>query len=177
MSSPQATMNASVRPGLLKTLQYFPIAGFLVKVVMDITSNNSMTAISSIVRDSCMLLYLGCMLWVLFSQPELPKLGFFVMVLLIGLYSSSVVLNSKYIQIIDSSNKENYDPSDATFWILAELFMLYFFMSNYISNLNDPNFSTRWLVGLLLVMIPHAWIIGNNLVDLSVKPTDEAKME
>lgn len=172
-------MNASptVRPGLLKTLQYFPIAGFLVKFVIDVASNDNMKSISSIVLASCMILYLGCMLWVLFSQTELPKLGIFVVVLLIGLYSASVVLHSKYIQIIDSPNKENYEPSEATFWILAELFMLYFFMSNYISNLSDPNVSTRWLVGLLLVMMPHAWIVAHNLVDLSVKPTDEAKME
>ena len=167
--------NASIRPALLKTLQYFPITGYIVKLVIDIASSGSMTAISSIVQDSCMVLYLGCMLWVLMSPDELPKLGIFVVVLLIGLYSASIVFNAQYIQIIDNTNKDDNRPKSATFWILSEIIILYLFMSTYIMNLNQPNVSTRWLVGLLLVMMPHAWITATNFVNMSVRPTDDAK--
>lgn len=171
-----ASTNASMQPAVLKALQYFPITGYLVKIVMDIASSYSMTAVSSIIQDSCMLLYLGCMLWALMSPNvvELPKLGIFVIVSLIGVYSASIVFNAQYIQIIDNANKDDNKPTSASFWIFAQIILLYFFMSNYIATINHT-VSTRWLLVLLLVMIPHAWIIGNNLVDFKLKPTDEAK--
>lgn len=176
MSSMSST-NDAMRPALLKMLQYFPISGYLVKMVIDVASSDSMTAISSIIQDSCMVLYLGCMLWVLMSPQELPKLGIFVVVLLLGLYSASIVFNSQYIQIIDNTNKDDNRPKSATFWILSEMIILYFFMSSYIMRLNQPNTSTRWLVGLLLIMMPHAWIIVTNFVNMSVRPTDDAKYD
>ena len=168
-------MNSSVRPALLNMLQYFPVAGYIVKMVIDIASGDSITAISSIVQSSCMLLYLGCMLWALMSSDKLPKLGIFVVVLMIGLYSTSIVFNAQYIQIIDNTNKDDIKPQSVSFWILAEIIILYLFMSNYIMNLNQSNISTRWLVGLLLIMMPHAWIIATNFVNMRVRPTDEAK--
>lgn len=174
MSSVQVSTNATVRPALLKALQYFPVSGFIVKLVIDTASSDSMTAISSIIQDSCMVLYLGCMLWVLMSPAELPKLGIFVVVLLIGLYSASIVFNAQYIQIIDNSNKDDNRPKSATFWILSEIIILYLFMSNYILSLNQSNVSTRWLIGLLLIMMPHAWIIATNFVNMRVRPTDDA---
>ena len=38
---------------MLKTLLFFPIAGFLIKLIMDSATNNSMTATSSIIMNSC----------------------------------------------------------------------------------------------------------------------------
>ena len=147
---------------------------------MDIASSESMTAISSIIQDSCMVLYLGCMLWVLMSPTsagELPKMGIFVVVLMIGLYSASIVFNAMYIQIIDNTNKDDNKPKSATFWIFSQIIILYLFMSNYIINLNQSNVSTRWLIGLLFAMMPHAWIVATNFVNMRVRPTDDAKRD
>lgn len=170
-----ASTKPNIQPAVLKTLQYFPITGYIVKWVMDIASSEGMTAISSIIQDSCMVLYLGCMLWVLIYSPniegELPKLGIFVVALMIGLYSASIVFNSMYIQIIDNTNKDDNKPKSATFWVLSEMIILYIFMSNYIVNKNQP---TTWLIGLLFVMMPHAWIVATNFVNMRVRPTDDA---
>jgi hypothetical protein len=170
------TPNQTIRPAVLKTLQYFPVAGHVVKWVMDIASSDSMTAVSSIIQGSCMILYLGCMLWGLMSPnvDKLPIFGIFVVVSLIGLYSASIIFNAQYMQIIDNTNKDDNKPKSATFWVLSEIIILYLFMSNYIVNVNEPAVSTRWLVGLLLVMMPHAWIIATNFVNMRVRPTDDA---
>jgi len=93
---------------------------------------------------------------------------------LIGLYSASIIFNAQYMQIIDNTNKDDNKPKSATFWVLSEIIILYLFMSNYIVNVNEPAVSTRWLVGLLLVMMPHAWIIATNFVNMRVRPTDDA---
>lgn len=173
-----SSSSAAIRPALLKTLQYFPITGYIVKWVMDIASNDSMTAVSSIVQDSCMLLYLACMLVVLMSSStsvgDSPTFGIFVLILLFGLYSASIIFNAQYINIIDNTNEDDNKPKSATFWILSQIIILYLFMSNYINALNQTNVSTRWLLGLLFVMMPHAWIVATNFVNMRVRPTDDA---
>ena len=174
-----SSSSTTIRPALLKTLQYFPVTGYIVKWVMDIASNDSMTAVSSIIQDSCMVLYLGCMLVVLMSPTvgDTPKFGIFVLILLFGLYSASIIFNAQYIDIIDNTNKDDNRPKSASFWVLSQIIILYLFMSNYIisTSLNQPNVSTRWLIGLLLTMMPHAWIIATNFVNMRVRPTDDAR--
>jgi hypothetical protein len=169
-------MSTAIQPAVLKTLQYFPITGYVVKWVMDIASNDSMTAVSSIVQDSCMLLYLGCMLTVLMSSSVggTPVFGIFVLILLFGLYAASIIFNAQYIDIIDNTNKDDNKPKSATFWVLSQIIILYLFMSNYITSLNQTNVSTRWLIGLLFTMMPHAWIVATNFVNMRVRPTDDA---
>ena len=169
--------NSSMSPALLKTMEYFPITGYIVKWVMDVATDDSMIAVSSIIQDSCMLIYLGCMLWFLMSPTviELPKFGIFVIVLLLGVYSASMIFNAQYIQLIDNENKDDNRPKSTSFWVLSEIVILYLFMSNYISTVNQSNVSTRWLIGLLLIMMPHAWTIATNYVNATVRPTDDAK--
>jgi len=175
-----SSSSATIRPALLKTLQYFPVTGYIVKWVTDIATNDSMTAVSSIVQDSCMLLYLGCMLAVLMSSSggdnatPTPTFGIFVLILLFGLYSASIIFSAQYIDIIDNTNKDDNKPKSATFWILSQIIILYLFMSNYVTSLNQTNVSTRWLIGLLFTMMPHAWIIATNFVNMRVRPTDDA---
>jgi hypothetical protein len=177
--------SAPIRPAVLKTLQYFPVTGYIVKWVMDIASNDSMTAVSSIIQDSCMVLYLGCMLVVLMSSSvgDTPTFGIFVLILLFGLYTASIIFNALYIDIIDNTNKGDNKPKSATFWVLSQMIILYLFMSNYITSLTQlnvstrltqSNVSTRWLIGLLFTMMPHAWIIATNFVNMRVRPTDDA---
>ena len=173
-----SSSSTAIRPAVLKTLQYFPITGYSVKLVMDIASSDSMTAVSSIIQDSCMLLYLGCMLVVLLSPTvggDTPKFGIFVLILLFVLYSASIIFSAQYIDIIDTTNKEDNKPKSATFWILSQIIILYLFMSNYINSLNQSNVSTRWLIGLLFTMMPHAWIVATNFVNMRVRPTDDAR--
>ena len=172
-----SSSSATIRPALLKTLQYFPVIGYIVKWVTDIATNYSMTAVSSIVQDSCMLLYLACMLVVLMSYQgvgDSPTFGIFVLILLFVIYSASIIFNAQYINLIDNTNEDNNKPKSATFWILSQIIILYLFMSNYINALNQTNVSTRWLIGLLFTMMPHAWIVATNFVNMRVRPTDDA---
>jgi hypothetical protein len=128
------TPNQTIRPAVLKTLQYFPVAGHVVKWVMDIASSDSMTAVSSIIQGSCMILYLGCMLWGLMSPnvDKLPIFGIFVVVSLIGLYSASIIFNAQYMQIIDNTNKDDNKPKSATFWVLSEIINLYLLLITFL---------------------------------------------
>ena len=168
-----------IRTALLHTLEYFPGAGFIIKLIMDAATNDSMSAVSSIIRDSCITLYLVCILGVLISPtvPELPKFGIFVICLLLGLYLASIILNSEYIQIIDTTNVDDIKPKSASFWILSEIIILYFYMDAYVSSVISNRVSSRGWVGLSLIMvpmIPHAWIIYFNFVKMKVGPTDDA---
>jgi hypothetical protein len=161
-------MNAN-RPVLLKTLEYFPVAGFFIKWIMDLATNDSMTAASSIIRDSCVSLYLACMLWFLISPSSspAPKFGIFVVFTILMIYATSIVLNASYITLIDSNLVELKSDS---FWIFAEIMLLFKYMSGYVSNQD----ASTWLIGLLLVAMPHAWIVVTNLVNMRVRPTDDA---
>ena len=97
---------STVRASLLSTLKYFPLAGFIIKWIMDVATSDSMNAISSIIQDSCITLYLVCILGFLISPSvtKLPKLAIFDICLLLGLYLSSIILNAEYIQLIDNNN-------------------------------------------------------------------------
>ena len=166
-----------VRASLLSTLKYFPLAGFIIKWIMDAATSDSMTAVSSIIQDSCIVLYLVCILGFLISPtvPNLPKLAIFVICLLVGLYLSSIILNAEYIPLIDTNNVDDIKPSSAAFWTLSEIVILMTFMSSYVSSIaGNQTASTTWLLGLLLIMMPHAWIVYYNFVKMNVGPTDDA---
>ena len=118
----QIQSSSRIRAALLNTLEYFPGAGFIIKLIMDAATNDSMSAVSSIIQDSCITLYLVCILGFLMSPtvPELSKFGFlviFVICLLLGLYLSSIILNAEYIQIIETANIDDIKPKSAIFWI------------------------------------------------------------
>lgn len=171
--------SSSVRASLLSTLKYFPLAGFIIKWIMDVATSDSMNAISSIIQDSCITLYLVCILGFLMSPnvTELPKLAIFVICLLLGLYLSSIILNAEYIPLIDTNNVDDIKPSSATFWTLTEIVILMKFMTSYISGItiNPTTVSNTWLLGLLIIMIPHFWIVYTNFGKMNVGPTDDAK--
>jgi len=157
----------NTRTALLKTLEYFPITGFFIKWIMDVATNDSMTATSSIIRNSCISLYLACMLWVLAaSESSVPKFGIFVVFTLLLVYVSSIAMNASYITLINSGN---VDLKSESFWVFAEIVILFKFMYSYVLN----QASETWLIGLLLVMLPHAWIVVTNFMNMRVRPTDD----
>jgi hypothetical protein len=163
-------MNAN-RPALLKTLNYFPIAGFFIKMIMDGATGGSMTAASSIIRDSCIALYLACMIWFLVSSPDAPpKFGIFVVFTTLMVYTASIVMNASRITLIDSNK---IDLTSDSFWVFAEIIILFSYMSGYV--LNQASGST-WLTGLLLVASIHAIIVGLNFRYLTDGPTDDATL-
>jgi hypothetical protein len=63
------------------------------------------------------------------------------------------------------------DMMSDTFCVLSEIFILFMFMSAYI--LNQPS-SVIWLIGLSLIALMHAIIVGFNYVKVNVEPTDDA---
>jgi hypothetical protein len=57
-----------------------------------------------------------------------------------------------------------------SFWIFAEIVILFKYMHLYIG---DKSSSETWLVGLLLIMLPHAWIVVTNFINIRLRPTDD----
>jgi hypothetical protein len=167
-----------MQSSVLSTLKYFPLAGFIIKWIMDVATSDSMIAISSIIQDSCITLYLVCILGFLISpnMTNMPKFGIFVICLLLGLYLSSIILNAEYIQLIDTTNVDDIKPASASFWILSEIVILMTFMTSYVSSItNNPMaFSNTWLLGLLLIMTPHAITVYKNFEKMNMGPTDDA---
>lgn len=159
---------SNVRIALLKTLEYFPAVGFSIKFIIDAATSNSMTATSSIIQDSCIILYLAYVFWVLISQRPLSKFGIIVIASLIGVYVTSIVMNATHLTVI---NGNEIDMMSDTFWVLSEIFILYMFMSAYILNQTS---SVTWLIGLSLIALLHAIIVGFNYVKVNVEPTDDA---
>jgi|688.fasta_scaffold123282_3 hypothetical protein len=159
----------SGRLALLKILEYFPAIGFLTKFIIDAATSNSMTATSSIIQDSCIMLYLAYVCWMLISQsPSSSKFGIIVVASLIGVYATSIVMNANHMTLI---NGNEMDMMSDTFCVLSEIFILFMFMSAYI--LNQPS-SVIWLIGLSLIALMHAIIVGFNYVKVNVEPTDDA---
>lgn len=171
---------AGTRSSLLTALGFFPVAGFIIKLLMNgITTN--LYAVSSIIQDSCMVLYLVCIIALLLSpsltssvstaalQPaSSPKWGIAVISLLTGVYVVSIILNSLYLDII---NRNQVEMTSASFWIFAEIFILFKYLSVYTSG-GD---ASAWLIFICIIIMPHAIIIGNNFVRMKTQPTDDAK--
>ena len=166
-------MAIGARSSLLTALGFFPVAGYIIKLLMNgITTN--LYAVSSIIQDSCMVLYLVCIIALLLS-PSLtstpapsPKMGIAVIGLLTGVYVASIILNSLYMDII---NRNRVEMTSASFWIFAEIFMLFKYMSAYVSGED----ASTWLIFIFILIMPHAIIIGNNFMKMKTQPTDDAK--
>ena len=159
---------------LLKSLAFFPIAGYIVKYwVLDVATAN-MGAVSSIILDSCMVLYLACIIGFLSSKLNTPestmplKFGIGVIALLAGVYIASLILNSQYIDLINNGKVELTSDS---FWIFSEICILMTYVSAFLSNSD----ASTWLLFLFILIMPHTIVIFNNFVNVRTRPTDDAK--
>jgi hypothetical protein len=81
-------------------------------------------------------------------------------------YVTSIAMNASYITLINSGN---VDLKSESFWVFAEIVILFKFMYSYILS----QASETWLIGLLLIMLPHAWIVVTNFMNMRVRPTDD----
>lgn len=161
------------RSSLLTALGFFPVAGYIIKLLMNgITTN--LYAVSSIIQDSCMVLYLVCIIALLLSpsqtslaQPS-PKMDVAVLGLLTGVYVASIILNSLYMDII---NRNRIEMTSASFWIFAEIFILFKYLSAYISGKD----ASIWILFIIIPIFIHSIILGNNYRNARTRPTDDAK--
>lgn len=161
---------------LLKSLVFFPIAGCIIKYgVLDVVTTN-LRAVSSIILDSCMVLYLTCIIGFLASKlnttqsqsTTILKLGIGVIVLLTGVYIASIILYSRYMNIIDNGK---LDLSSDSIWIVSEIYVLMTYVSTYLSNADTSN----WLLLLFILIMPHSIVVFTNYVNAETRPTDDAK--
>jgi hypothetical protein len=158
---------------LLKSLIFFPIVGCVVKYgVLDVVTTN-LHAVSSIVMYSCIVLYLACIIGFLISKLNTAestisiKFGIAVLGLLTGVYIASIILNSQYIDIINTGHVE---MTSDTFWVIAELCFLFSYVSAYLSNAD----TSTWLLLVFILIMPHAIVVFENFVDARTRPTDDA---
>ena len=159
---------------LLKSLIFFPIAGYIIKYfILEVVTTN-MRAVSSIILGSCMILYLACIVRFLISKLNTPssttslKFGIGVILLLTGVYIASIILNAQYLAIINNAKVE---MSSESFWIFAEICSLMAYVSAHLSHSDE---STSLLFIFILIM-PHAIVVFNNYVNAKTRPTDDAK--
>ena len=161
---------------MLKTLLFFPIAGFLIKLIMDSATNNSMTATSSIIMNSCIVLYLACLLLALGTLPDNiqqlhPYLSPIAIGLLFGIYIAYIILYSKYYQIINT-NLVNWSgiQSVATWLTLLEIAAV----GNYVFNLIASENAPKTLVCILILIVLHLMVLIDAYVCMNTRPTDDA---
>jgi hypothetical protein len=153
----------------LKALGYFPAIGFLTKFIIDAVTSNGMSATSSIIQNSCIILYLAYVFWFLITQPLRSNVAIFIIFVLMLVYVTSIVMNASYMNII---NRNVIDLMPDVYWVFFEIIILYKFMSIYISE-SDANLTL--VLFLAIIVIAHATTIVSNYVTLTKKPTDEAK--
>ena len=162
---------------MLKTLLFFPIAGFIIKLIMDSATNDSMTATSSIIMNSCIVLYLACLLLALGTLPDgikqlHPYLSPIVIALLFGIYIAYIILYSKYYQIINTNLvKWGGIQSVATWLTLLEIAAV----GNYVFNLIASENAPKTLVCILILIVLHLMVLIDAYVCMNTRPTDEAR--
>ena len=161
---------------LLKSLVFFPIAGCIIKYgVLDVVTTN-LRAVSSIILDSCMVLYLTCIIGFLVSKlnttpsqsTTILKLGIGVIVLLTGVYIASIILYSLHMDII---NNGKIDLTSDAIWIVSEIYVLMTYVSAYLSNAD----TSTWLLLIFILIMPHSIVVFTNYVNAETRPTDDAK--
>jgi len=162
---------------MLKTLLFFPIAGFLIKLVIDSATNKSMTATSSIIMNSCIVLYLACLLLALgtlpvgIKQPH-PYLSPLAIVLLFGIYIAYIILYSKYYQIINTNLVNWSGIQSVSIWLtLLEIIAV----GNYVFNLIASENAPKTLVCILILIVLHLMVLIDAYVCMNTRPTDDAK--
>jgi len=154
---------------VLATLRYFPVTGFFIKLIMDVATGNNMTAVSTIIRDSCIALYLACIIWFLVSSDAVPKFGIFVVFTTLMVYAASIAINAVNLSLIDSNKVEMMSDTN---WVFAEIILLFSYMSSYVLN-PVPNSASTWLIGLLIIVLIHAFVVGSNYQNINMV-TDDA---
>ena len=159
---------------LLKSLIFFPIAGYIIKYfILDVVTNN-MRAVSSIIMGSCMILYLACIVGFLISKLNTSesttslKFGIGVIALLTGVYIASIILNAQHLAIINNARVE---MSSESFWIFAEICILMSYVSAHLSHADE----STWLLFMFILIMPHTIVVFNNHVNANTRPTDDAK--
>lgn len=161
---------------MLKTLLFFPIAGFLIKLVIDSATNKSMTATSSIIMNSCMVLYLACLLLALGTLPDSikqwhPYLSPIVIALLFGIYIAYIILYSKYYQIINTNLVNWSGIQSVSIWLtLLEIIAV----GNYVFNLIASENAPKTLVCILILIVLHLMVLIDAYVCMNTRPTDDA---
>lgn len=162
---------------MLKTLLFFPIAGFLIKLIMDSATNNSMTATSSIIMNSCIVLYLACLLLALGTLPDgikqlHPYLSPIAIGSLFGIYIAYIILYSKYYQIINTNLvKWGGIQSVATWLTLLEIAAV----GNYVFNLIASENAQKTLVCILILIVLHLIVLIDAYVCMNTRPTDDSR--
>lgn len=162
---------------MLKTLLFFPIAGFLIKLIMDSATNDSMTATSSIIMNSCIVLYLACLLLALGTLPDgiqqlHPYLSPIAIGSLFGIYIAYIILYSKYYQIINTNLvKWGGIQSVATWLTLLEIAAV----GNYVFNLIASENAPKTLVCILILIVLHLMVLIDAYVCMTTRPTDDAR--
>jgi hypothetical protein len=162
---------------MLKTLLFFPIAGFLIKLIMDSATNDSMTATSSIIMNSCIVLYLACLLLALGTLPDgikqwHPYLSPIAIGSLFGIYIAYIILYSKYYQIINTNLvKWGGIQSVATWLTLLEIAAV----GNYVFNLIASENAPKTLVCILILIVLHLMVLIDAYVCMTTRPTDDSR--
>jgi hypothetical protein len=135
-----------------------------------------MTATSSIIMNSCIVLYLACLLLALGTLPDgikqwHPYLSPIVIALLFGIYIAYIILYSKYYQIINT-NLVNWSgiQSVATWLTLLEIIAV----GNYVFNLIASENAPKTLVCILILIVLHLIVLIDAYVCMNTRPTDDA---
>ena len=162
-------MTVQPSTAVLATLRYFPVTGFFIKLIMDVATSNNMTAVSTIIRDTCIALYLACIIWFLVSSGSMPKFGILVVFTTLMVYSASIAINAANVSLIDSNKVEMMSDTN---WVFAEIVLLFSYMSSYVLN-PTLNSASTWLIGLLIIVIIHAFVVGSNYQSINMV-TDDA---
>jgi uncharacterized membrane-anchored protein len=80
-------------------------------------------------------------------------------------YATSITLNAANLSLIDGNMVEMMSDTN---WVFAEIILLFSYMSSYVLN---P--SSTWLIGLLIIAMIHAFVVGSNYQSI-YQVTDDA---
>jgi len=99
----------------------------------------------------------------------MPKFGILVVFTTLMVYSASIAINAANVSLIDGNKVEIMSDTN---WVFAEIVLLFSYMSNYVLN-PALNSASTWLIGLLIIVIIHAFVVGSNYQSINMV-TDDA---